>query len=87
MQWVERLIGQLSFSGKGAAFSGPLVEAVSSSSTFVGRMKLYSIDDPLRQIILHIVKPPIFWNVFVRAYRDGSFAGLRIKPRGDANGR
>ena len=25
--------------------------------------------------------------MFVRAYRDGSFAGLRIQPRGDASGR
>lgn len=28
--------------------------------------------DLLRQVILHIVRPPIFWSVFVRAYRDGS---------------
>ena len=28
--------------------------------------------DLLGQVILHIVRPPIFWNVFVRAYRDGS---------------
>ncbi len=50
MQWVERLIRQLNISGKGAAFSewpsGLLVEALSSPSTFVGCIKLYSINGP-----------------------------------------
>lgn len=68
-------------------FWGSLIEALSLSSTFIRRMKLYFINGPLRQVILHVVKPPIFWNMFVRAYRDGSFAGLRIQPRGDASGR
>ena len=76
MQWVERLIRQLSISGKGAAFSG--FTGGGSASTFVGRMKLYSINSPLPQVILHIVKPPILCNVFVGAYRDGSFAGFGL---------
>ena len=50
MRWVERLIRQLSISGKGAAFSewpsGSLVEALSSPSTFVERMELNSINGP-----------------------------------------
>ena len=50
MQWVERLNRQLNISGKGATFSewpsGLLVETLSSSSTFVGRIKLYSINGP-----------------------------------------
>lgn len=28
--------------------------------------------DLLREVVLRIVKPPIFWNVFVKEYRDGS---------------
>ncbi len=28
--------------------------------------------DLLREVVLCIVKPPMFWNVFVKAYRDGS---------------
>ena len=35
--------------------------------------------DLLRQVILRIVKPPIFWNVFVRAYRDGSLQDVAIE--------
>ena len=50
MQWVPRLIRQVNTSGKGAAFSDwssdSPVEALSLPSTFVGRMKLYSINGP-----------------------------------------
>jgi len=35
--------------------------------------------DLLHQVILCIVKPPIFWNVFVRAYRDGSLQEVAIQ--------
>lgn len=50
MQWVQRLLQQSNISGKGAAFSagssGSPIEAPSSPSTFVERMKLYSINGP-----------------------------------------
>ncbi len=50
MQWVQRLSQQLNTSGKGAAFSDwssdSPVEALSSPSTFVGRLKLNSINGP-----------------------------------------
>jgi hypothetical protein len=35
--------------------------------------------DLLRQVILCIVKPPIFWNVFVREYRNGSLEGVAVQ--------
>jgi hypothetical protein len=33
--------------------------------------------DLLRQVILCIVKPPLIWSMFVKAYRDGSLEGRR----------
>src|SRR6266536_2104205 len=35
-------------------------------------LKVICEGDFLRQIIIHIVEPPIFWNAFVQAFRDGT---------------
>ena len=55
MQLVPRLVRQLNISGKGAAFpdwsSDSPAEALSPPSTFVGRMKLYSINGPSAHLI------------------------------------
>lgn len=61
MPWVQRLIQQLNMFGKGVAFSegssGSPIEALSSPSTFVERMKLYSINGPSAYSIFHFDFP------------------------------
>ena len=42
-------------------------------------LKTICAGDLLRQVILPIVKPPIFWNVFVGAYRDGSLQEAAVQ--------
>ncbi|KAI9755731.1 MAG: hypothetical protein M4579_004161 [Chaenotheca gracillima] len=49
--------------------------------TFLREPELKSIceGDLLRQVIICIVKPPIFWNAFVKAYREGSLQDATVQ--------